>query len=149
MRFVPAFKRKAIRLSRVAELGSRYGSDEALGVEYDEEDGASLLPNGRRAASCFECADYIRSLEPNTAIYGFWSRENTGWAGAILVDGHDFAVVDGRYIVDPWIVETERLSDRAVFDLQDPADQAEVRRIYGDRKSWRLVESAVGCCLNQ
>lgn len=148
MRFVPAFKRRASQHSRVAELGTRYGSDEALGVVYDEEEGVSLLPNGQHAASCHECADYIRSLEPNTAIYGFWSRENTGWAGAILVDGHDFAVVDGRYIVDPWIVETERLSDRAVFDLKDPADQAEVRRIYGDRKAWRLVEPPVDCCLN-
>lgn len=149
MRVLVVVARRLSQGGRVGELDARYGSDEALGVVYDVEEGASLLPNGRRAASCSDCAHYIRSLEPNTAIYGFWSRENTGWAGAILVDGHDFAVVLGRYIVDPWIVETERLSDRAVFDLEDPADQAEVRRIYGDRKSWRLVESAVGCCLNQ
>ena len=148
MRFVLGSRRNADQASRVAELTARYGSDEALGVVYDEEEGASLLPNGRRAASCSECADYIRSLEPNTAIYGFWSRENTSWAGAILQDGHDFAVVQGRYIVDPWIVETERLSERAVFDLKDSTDQAEVRPIYGDRKSWRLVESTVECCLN-
>ena len=127
---------------RVAELTTSYGSDDALGVAYDDDEEASLLPDGGRAASCFDCASYIRSLEPNTEIYGFWSRENTGWAGAILQDGHDFAVVDHRYIVDPWIVETEHLSDRAVFDLKNPADHAEVRRLYGDRRSWRQVESA-------
>lgn len=128
--------------SRVAELTARYGSDDAVGVVFDEEREASLLPDGGRAASCYDCASYIRSLEPNTEIYGFWSRENTGWAGAILQDGHDFAVVDRRYIVDPWIVETEHLSDRAVFDLKNPADHAEVRRLYGDRRSWRRAESA-------
>jgi hypothetical protein len=117
-------------------------SDHALGVVYDDEEQASLLPDGGRAASCYDCAYYIRSLEPKTEIYGFWSRENTSWAGAILQDGHDFAVVDRRYIVDPWIVETECLTDRAVFDLRDPADHAEVQRLYGDRRSWRLVESA-------
>jgi len=147
MRFALPSSRNVNQFSRVNELTVRYGSDEALGVVYDEEAGASLLPDGRRAASCADCAYYIRSLEPNTAIYGFWSRENTGWAGAILVDGHDFAVVDGRYIVDPWIVETERLSDRAVFDLKNPVDQAEVRRLYGDRKSWHLVELPVERCL--
>ncbi len=127
-------------MNRVAALTARYGSDEALGVTYDDEHGGSFLPGGGRASNCYDCADYIRACEPNTAIYGFWSRENAGWAGAILVDGHDFAVVDDRYIVDPWIVETERLSDRPVFDLKNPNDRTEVRRIYGDRKSWRLVE---------
>ena len=135
--------------SHADDLAARYGTDEALGVTYDEEAGAALLPDGGRAASCADCAYYIRSLEPNTAIYGFWSRRNASWAGAILQDGHDFAVVDGRYIVDPWIMETERLSDRAVFDLNDPMDQPEVQRLYGDRKSWRLVELPAERCLTR
>ena len=101
--------------------------------------GASLLPDGGRASSCADCAHYIRYHEPNTTIYGFWSKDNPRWAGAHLLDGHDFAVVDERYVVDPWIVETEHLSDRSVFDLNDPSDRAAVRRIYGDRTKWRLV----------
>ena len=142
MRFPSSWERRGNQRNRVAELTERYGSDQSLGVVYDEEEEISLLPDGGRAANCYDCAYYIRSLEPNTKIYGFWSRENTGWAGAILQDGHDFAVVDGRYIVDPWIVETEALSNRAVFDLKNPADQAEIRRLYGDERSWRLVERA-------
>ena len=136
-------QQNARRPSRVAELTARYGSDDALGVLYDNEEQVSLLPDGGRAASCYDCACHIRSIEPNTEIYGFWSRENTGWAGAILQDGHDFAVVDRRYIVDPWILETEHLSARAVFDMKNPADAAEVRRLYGDRSSWRRAEFAL------
>lgn len=127
-------------MSRVRELRAAYGSDAALGVIYDDEQGLSLLPDGGHAALCGDCAHYIRSREINTAIYGFWSKENPTWAGAGLVDGHDFAVVDERYIVDPWILETEALSHRAVFDLLDPSHATEVRRLYGDRSKWRLVE---------
>lgn len=137
----PFRRQNANQPNRVAELVARYGSDDAIGVVHDEEAEASLLPDGGRATNCYDYASYIRSLEPNAEIYGFWSRENTGWAGAILQDGHDFAVVDRRYIVDPWIVETEHLSDRAVFDLENPADRAEVRRLYGDRRSWRRAKS--------
>lgn len=131
------------QMTRAGELAARYGTDVALGVTYNEDVGASLLPDGGRASSCADCAYYIRSLEPTTAIYGFWSSENTRWAGVMLVDGHDFAVVENRYIVDPWIVDTECLSDRAVFDLESPLDQTEVRRLYGDPKSWHLVESPI------
>lgn len=144
--FVPASKRIVNHRTRVEELAARFGSDEALGVAYDEESGVSLLPDGGRASSCADCAFFIQSREPNTVIYGFWSSENIGWAGAALLDGHDFAVVDGRYVVDPWIMETEHLSNRAVFDLENPTDQLEVRRLYGDRKYWHVVEVPVQRC---
>lgn len=123
-------------MNRISELLDRYGSDAALGIVYDEEVEASLLPDGGRASSCSDCATYIASLEATAVIYGFWSRDNPAWAGAGLVDGHDFVVVDGRYIVDPWIVETEALSPHAVFDLENPADAADITRIYGNRLAW-------------
>ena len=124
---------------RVSELTARYGSDDALGVCYDEELQLSLLPNGGYAASCGDCAYYIQSCEPNTQVVGFWSRDNPSWVGADLQDGHDFALVDNRHIVDPWIVETEHFSARAVFDLYAPADQIEIRRLYGDRTTWQVA----------
>jgi hypothetical protein len=127
-------------MNRKRELSARYGSDAALGVTTDPAARISLLPDGGRASDCSDCAAFIRSVEPNATIYGFWSKDNPSWAGAKLQDGHDFAVVDGRYIVDPWIVETEALSDRAVFDLEDPKDAAEVTRLYGNRLKWELVE---------
>lgn len=125
--------------TRASLLAALYGSDSALGVSQDEEADLAVLPDGGHATRCGDCAHYIRSLEPNTAVYGFWSKDNPSWAGARLVDGHDFALVEERYIVDPWIVETEHLSDRAVFDLHDPADAAEIHRIYGDRRTWRIM----------
>ena len=130
-------------MKRTVELFTRFGSDSALGVVYDRAAGASLLSDGGRASNCADCAHFIQSLEPQTEIYGFWSKDNPTWAGAALHDGHDFAVVEGRYIVDPWMVETEALSKRAVFDLENPADASEICRLYGNCFKWFLTEEAV------
>ena len=90
---------------RVAELIALYGSDHALGVYYDEEEGVSLLPNGGRAAVCTDCARFIGRKEPGTTIVGYSHEDNPSDASE-LAFGHDFAIVDDRYIVDPWVVET-------------------------------------------
>jgi hypothetical protein len=126
--------------SRVAELEAKYGTDAALGVRFDEAEGMSLLPNGKPAATCTNCADFIRNKEPNTAIFGFHHEDNPGAQVSANAGGHDFALVDNRYIVDPWIKETEGLSDRSVFDLKDPKDAEIISRFYGDRKRWQQVD---------
>jgi hypothetical protein len=123
--------------SRVAELANRYGSDEALGIVFDDVEGFAILPDGGRASSCADCASYIGSVERNTVIVGFWSRDNPTWIGAAYYDGHDFALVDGRYIVDPWIATTESFSESTVFDLHNHATRQEILRLYGDPRSWR------------
>ena len=126
---------------RVAELIALYGSDHALGVYYDEEEGVSLLPNGGRAAVCTDCARFIGRKEPGTTIVGYSHEDNPSDASE-LAFGHDFAIVDDRYIVDPWVVETAGVSSRAVFDLENPLDANEIRRLYGDPRKWELVEKA-------
>ena len=126
---------------RVAELIALYGSDHALGVYYDEEEGVSLLPNGGRAAVCTDCARFIGRKEPGTTIVGYSHEDNPSDASE-LAFGHDFAIVDDRYIVDPWVVETAGVSSRAVFDLENPLDANEIRRLYGDPGKWELVEKA-------
>ena len=131
-------------VSRIGALTRRYGSDRALGVRHDREMGIALLPDGEPASVSGHCARYIRSQEPDTAIYGFWSRDNPSWAGAALQDGHDFAVVDSRYIVDPWVVETEALSKRAVLDLENPAHAKEIRQLYGNPLKWSLMAGPSG-----
>ena len=62
---------------------------------------------------------------------------------AEIADGHDFAVVHGRYVVDPWIGEVElgRIEipaagvhfpfGKIVFDLEQPDDAVAIRALYG------------------
>ena len=127
--------------ARAAELQARYGTDAALDVRFNDEEGFSELPNGGRAAVCTDCARFIRSKEPSTKIVGYSHEDNPSGASE-LAFGHDFAIVDDRYIVDPWVVGTAGESSRAVFDLENPLDANEIRRLYGDPGKWELVEKA-------
>jgi hypothetical protein len=126
----------------VADLEARYGSDEALGVHWDEAEGRSLLPDGEPAIMRGACAAYIVELEGAGKIVGFYDGTNpTAHAAGYAGGGHDFALIDDRYIADPWVKETGLTSTRAVFDLQDPEDQEEIQHLYGDPRMWEAVES--------
>jgi hypothetical protein len=124
---------------RRQELEVRYDSDTALGARYHEHENLTLLPGGSVAAKCTNYARFIRSLEPNTAVWGFSGDANPESTIGQSLFGHDFAVVDSRYIVDPWVVERAGMSERAVFDLEDPRDAEEIRHLYGDCSTWKLM----------
>ena len=126
--------------SRVAELELRYGSDEALGVAWNEEVQRSLLPDGEPAVICGFCAAYIVRLEGAGRVMGFYDGVNPAAHAAGHPGGaHDFALIGDRYIVDPWVKETGCTSKRSVFDLQDPRDAEEIRYLYGDRGTWEVA----------
>lgn len=72
------------------------------------------------------------------SIFGFWSYENPE-AGLIgeLRERHDFAVLDGRWLLDGWV--SRHWSGEAgapVTDLQDPSDLQRQRMFYGDPANW-------------
>ena len=129
-------------VSRVAELEARYGSEEALGIVWSEEQQRNLLPDGEPAVICGFCAAYIVRLEGAGKVVGFHDGVNptahaAGYPGGAL----DFALIDDRYIVDPWVKETGLTSKRAVFDLRDPGDAEEIRYLYGDPSVWEEAGS--------
>jgi hypothetical protein len=88
-----------------------------------------------------ECTNWARqvakSLPGRTTIMGFSSAANPtaiqGW------DGHDFAVVDDRYIVDGWLKALYG-ADQTVFDLQDPSDAEAIAHFYGNPGEWVNVD---------
>lgn len=123
-------------------------TDEAMGVTWDE-DGVSRLPNGDYAVCCTSCAERI--IELAEAAFGV-RGEVFGWeAGANPTSvvagpthgahldkgqGHDFAIIDGRYLVDPWAAHVQGSAERAAFDLNDPLDRARVGELFGDPRRW-------------
>ncbi|MBU2761164.1 Eco57I restriction-modification methylase domain-containing protein [Acidithiobacillus sulfurivorans] len=128
-------------------LEARFGSDEAFGVEYVESGvdggGQSLFPDGTSAVFCSNYALQVKQAMPNhdVQIVGFEtsdnpdcavSRENWG-------DGHDFAIVDHRYLVDAWAKLVEGLRQRIVYDMLDDQDVRIVAETYGDPLKWVSV----------
>jgi hypothetical protein len=145
-----------------------FGSDEALGVWFlsDNDDvlsladyaalhqamgdampgGQSLFPDGSSAVCCTEYAVQIyRKLTGRVQIFGFANEDNPTSRVAreqIHPGGHDFAVVDGQFLVDPWIRLVVNQSEQIVFDLAGARDAPIVADWYGPATCWRRMTEA-------
>lgn len=155
--------------SFVADMESRFGSEKVLGVRFMLDSGEiisleeyealfkklgrhdapcaeSLLPDGGSAVCCTDYASYIyKQLPGRVEIHGFANEDNPTSRVAreqIHPGGHDFAVVDGRYIVDPWPRLVPMVFEQLVFDLQDEVDAATVADVYGPRTCWERMTVA-------
>lgn len=152
------------------ELDEMFGTDEALGVVFlvdgcDEPvspealdkmfaglqksempECRSVFRDGLDAICCTNYAIQVaKALPGRTQIVGFANEDNPTSRVAreeIHPGGHDFAIVDGRYIVDPWIKLVAAESEQVVFDLCDPGDAAIALDIYGPRACWESMSGA-------
>lgn len=88
---------------------------------------------------CTEYAMWARDVLGCGQVFGFFDCDNPGTELGQYAGGHDFLVIDDRYIVDLWIREVVGLSEQVVFDLQDERDSESVARFFGDRQRWSLV----------
>jgi hypothetical protein len=123
-------------LQMKTELEKYYSNEENFRVTK-EGDTAATFPDGNAWAECTSWAVYVRRIEGKSAkLYGFDSDENPDSEIAKICGGHDFAVVDNRFLVDGWAVNVEGMSKRAVFDLYDLVDIPEIHRLYGDPIVW-------------
>jgi len=128
--------------------------DEFWGVEFDDDGASNFSGHAFSGVSCTGFA--IRVLEKlgsnRVRIYGFLSTDNPNAGVNSLSGGHDFAVVDNRYIVDPWLSEVEsgrittvtgktlELNGQVVFDIVE--DAALVKSIYGHIFCWNRMRGA-------
>jgi hypothetical protein len=73
----------------------------------------------------------------NGKVYGYYHKDNPK---AILGEGefgHNFTVVDDRWLVDWWAKDTYQ--ERDLYDLEEPSDQKLVSRLYGDPTAWEPI----------
>lgn len=156
----------------VQEMETQFGSDEALGVYFITDDGQerlslaqfnelaaqydnpgdmpgmqSYLADGGSAVCCTDYAATIyRQLERGRVqIFGFANEDNPTSRCAreeYHPGGHDFAVVDQRFIVDPWPRLVAGVFDQMVFDLEDPTEGQLALDIYGPRSCWKWMSAA-------
>lgn len=113
----------------------------------DQPSGSSLLPHGGSATCCTEYARHIKLiLEPegfNVEIVGFANEDNPTSLCSIHEyhpGGHDFAIVDGRFLIDPWVRLVASVEDQIFFDLNDARDLSKALLIYGPRACWKPLQ---------
>ena len=121
-----------------AWLEQTFGDEANYGGEPGDGNYASTLGGGGDWAICTTWAYMVRDALPDrTKLYGFYIGDNpSAHHIADICDGHDFAVVDDRFIVDGWAKNVEGIANQSVFDLKDPADAKIILGLYGNPKSW-------------
>lgn len=147
------------------EMERRFGSEAAFGTYFKDEatgtiftpeaadelggkigmmpypDLTSYLDNHTVATLCTNYARYIYDAFPGRVkILGF-EKVNNPTAGIFTQNlhpgGHDFAWVDGAFIVDPWIrLVKNQPNAPIVYDLTDPGVYSVVEALYGPIEKW-------------
>lgn len=81
---------------------------------------------------CTNCARWVqKNYFPEGRIVGYFSKEFTG--------GHDFLLIDHRYIIDLWPRFTDGEEHAPVFyDLKE--DFETITRLYGSILKWEEVK---------
>lgn len=110
--------------------------------EHEGGDG-SVFPDGGLATRCTSWSTYARlALGARAKLYGFFCEDNpSATAMARLADGHDFAVIDDRWIIDGWLFDVEGALSEPMIDMRDPANAELVRGFYGDPAAWERDRS--------
>ncbi|MBB4867170.1 hypothetical protein HNP46_006081 [Pseudomonas nitritireducens] len=143
-------------MSRKQQLIDRFAKSEDRQVDYStnlpedehaaqysgrEFNGVSVLPNGKEMFYCHHCADWVIEVLGTGMRAGFFVEDNPVEDMAIVdAEGHNFAVIDGRFIVDVWLQHFTETSKQGVFDMHDPADHAAITHHFGDPSKWDLYD---------
>lgn len=73
-------------------------------------------------------------------VLGYLAENNPVAAlGEAYSQGHDFAVIDERWLVDYWAWRTTDLLEFPVLDLAAASDLTVATRLYGKRTRWDVV----------
>lgn len=70
-------------------------------------------------------------------VRGYQHKNNPGAELGALEFGHDFVVVDGRWLVDWWAKDT--YGEKDLYDLKNPIDRKTVAKLYGDPRKWETL----------
>jgi len=120
----------------IAELELLVDEIEAGVTRDDSKDSESVFENGAAACNCTNGARLVCDRLGRGWVVGYRDSDHPGTKCGEFAGGHDFAFVDGRYIVDHWVKWVACLSDRSVFDIFETGDKETIFQLYGDRSGW-------------
>lgn len=145
------------------DLTNQFGTEESLGIQViwthpdrhtamlaptqvpdwhkDALDSESVFPDGLDAVCCTWYAVQVYKAYPGRVqILGFANQDNPTSLVAreqLHPGGHDFAVLDNRYIIDPWLKLVACVTEEVVLDLTVENDVNCALNRYGPRNLWQ------------
>ena len=126
-----------------ASLAEMFKDDKACGVyvstEFHPGEEWAMLPTHHEMGNCTNCARYAVKRVGRGRVFGFFSEDmpNYTYDEVLNCGGHDFAVIDDRYIVDLWLSLYAGKEKQTVYDMKDPRDIPKIKKIYGDPAYWK------------
>jgi hypothetical protein len=98
-----------------------------------------IFPGGDHpTGNCGACARIITDRFGGKVV-GSYHAENPSARVGETEYGHDFAITEDRFLVDPWLYHY--YGDPPVLDLMEPAEQAEAAARYGQEENWQPLPS--------
>lgn len=142
-------------------LSSLFKTEEQIGVYYgdsatkesrdtykgdpDTFEEVAWLPSGEYMGRCTHCAKFVVKHLGEGEVYGFAVSDNpVAHEGINNCFGHDFTVVQNRYIVDIWMSLYAGEEKQSVYDLRDKRDFAKITEIYGKPELWGMFSKQAG-----
>jgi len=107
---------------------------------FNEEAEEWQFRDGSACAICTASAKQI-AQRFGGLVLGYQSASNrTASIGLPAIDGHDFALIDDRWLVDYWAWRVEQLITTPIFELTVDAERRMATNLYGPRSCWSTVE---------
>lgn len=131
----PTFQLIMVTAPILREFVSRLCADE----EYEPVEGQWVFRSGGCCGRCTDSAIKVAEAFAGRVV-GYYSSENhSASVGNGCCEGHDFAIIADRFIVDYWAYRVARVIDRPVFDLRDPKQLDLARLFYGNEGFWNDI----------
>lgn len=106
---------------------------------YCEEDEEWQFTDGSAAALCTSSALLV-AKQFGGVVLGYYSTDNTtATIGLPELEGHDFALIDNRWLIDYWAWHVTRTIASPSLDLTDPEELSIVQQLYGPENRWSLL----------
>jgi len=108
---------------------------------FDDDEGVWLFRNGGQCAICTDGATRIAEHFKG-AVIGYYAKDNqTAQIGEPHAEGHDFALIQSRWLVDYWAWRYAELVRTPIFDLDEEGDCCIAYRLYGPVECWSLIHT--------
>jgi hypothetical protein len=107
--------------------------------DYDPVEGRWTFKSGGDCGRCTDSAIKVASAFGGRVV-GYKSSANpSAQIGCERCEGHDFAIVAERFIVDYWAFRVARLIPMPVMDRKNPSERELVRSFYGNEQTWEAT----------
>jgi len=106
---------------------------------FNEQAEEWQFANGGACGICTHSAMLV-ATRFNGVVLGYYAEDNpTAHIGMDYGDGHDFAIIAQRWLVDYWVWRTTVLIPVPILDLEEAKDAATASWLYGPRILWSVV----------